>query len=301
MVNTTRRIAKEWKLFSNVNSSEKATILILWDPNILDIQQINLSSQQISCRVNSIDGRFSCVISSVYDYNNMQTRKDLWTELSLIHNSIGSIPWLICGDFNTELCSDEKLGGSDLTDGLMLIPMTLAYLLKILNSSHVEFMLPNFSDHSQLLSQFMMIVLKLKGALKSLNKRHFGNISEQVIRAKVELEDIQKKLQADPLNPAFINQERESIVLYNKLLDHELSFYQQKARTAWSIQGDRNSKLFHSAIKTNRHNNRILVLYNSQGARLTDGDEIAKEFISFYKNLMGTAVHTSKPEDLVIQ
>ncbi|XP_020271184.1 uncharacterized protein LOC109846370 [Asparagus officinalis] len=52
----------------------------------------------------------------VYGYNNMQARKDLWTKLSLIHKSIGNIPWLICGDFNTMLCSEEKLGGSVLTD-----------------------------------------------------------------------------------------------------------------------------------------------------------------------------------------
>ncbi|XP_020270846.1 uncharacterized protein LOC109846036 [Asparagus officinalis] len=142
---------------------------------------------------------------------------------------------------------------------------------------------------------------RLKGALKSLNRRHFCNISEQVIRAKIEMEKIQKKLQDDPLNPTFICQERKSIALYNKLLDHEISFYQQKAITAWSIQGDRNTALFHSAIKANMHNNRVSILYNSHGDRLTDGEEIVKEFVSYYKSLMGTTIHTVKPDKHIIQ
>ncbi|XP_020266944.1 uncharacterized protein LOC109842484 [Asparagus officinalis] len=338
-----KRIAKEWDWLSNVNNSEKARIFILWDPNILSIQQMSLSSQQITCKVNSIDGRLSCIISSVYGYNNIQDRKSLWEELTLIHRSVGNLPWIICGDFNAMVDSGEKLGGSTLTDAdtidfrSFIDDCQLTHLKTIgcfftwnnkqdkdsrvwsrldrtlvndnwiqhINSSHVEYMVPRLSDHSPAIvsvyddpsygkkpfrffnmwtkhDDFSTTVssiwqthingfhmysvyskLKmLKGALKSLNRRHFGNISEQVIRAKTEME---------------------------------------KARTAWYIQGDRNSKLFHSAIKNNRHNNRVQVLYNSQGDRITDGEEIIKEFISYYKNLMGTAIPTVKTESHVIQ
>ncbi|XP_020256483.1 uncharacterized protein LOC109833285 [Asparagus officinalis] len=43
------------------------------------------------------------------------------------------------------------------------------------------------------------------------------------------------------------------------------------------------------------------VLYNDMGHRITDGDEIAKEFVSYYKNLMGKAKVTSKPNFNIIQ
>ncbi|XP_020249133.1 uncharacterized protein LOC109826515 [Asparagus officinalis] len=173
-------------------------------------------------------------------------------------------------------------------------------------TKHADF-LPTVSDIwlSQINGFHMYSVYtklkRLKGALKSLNRRHFGNISEKVIRAKIEMEEIQKKLQDDPLNPTFICHERKSIALYNKLLDHEISFYQQKARTAWCIQSDRNTALFHSAIKANRHKYRVSILYNSHGDRLTDGEEIVKEFVSYYKRLMGTAIHTVKPDRHITQ
>ncbi|XP_020253837.1 uncharacterized protein LOC109830891 [Asparagus officinalis] len=123
--------------------------------------------------------------------------------------------------------------------------------INLVNSSHVEYMLPSFSDHSPALvliyadniqgekpfkffkmwtkhDDFLPTVSaiwgsyvdgykmfsvfsklkQLKGSLKELNKRHFHNISEQVQRAKLALEEIQKKLQSDPFNDALISQER---------------------------------------------------------------------------------------------
>ncbi|XP_020253930.1 uncharacterized protein LOC109830996 [Asparagus officinalis] len=104
----------------------------------------------------------------------------------------------------------------------------------------------------------------LKGVLKVLNKRHFYNISEQVQRAKFVLEDTQKKLQNNPLDPMLICQEKENLSSYNKLMDCEVSFYQQKARIAWSVHGDRSTSYFHVVAKRNRHNNNVVVLYSNR-------------------------------------
>ncbi|XP_020243212.1 uncharacterized protein LOC109821438 [Asparagus officinalis] len=139
----------------------------------------------------------------------------------------------------------------------------------------------------------------LRGALKDLNKKHFYNISEQVLGAKIALEEVQGNLQVNPLNCDLIRKEKECYSLYNKLLDCELSFYKQKARIAWSLQGDRNTRFFHSLAKSNMHNNRIVVLYNSRGDKLTDGDAIVEELVTFYRNLLGTASSTL-PADMDI-
>ncbi|XP_020266679.1 uncharacterized protein LOC109842189 [Asparagus officinalis] len=106
----------------------------------------------------------------------------------------------------------------------------------------------------------------LKNELKDLNKRYYSNISEQ---------------------------EKNCITSYNNLLDCELSFYQQKARILWSVQGDRCTSYFHSVIKSKRDQNRILMLYNSAGEKLSDEEKITSEFITFYKNLMGTSSVTA--------
>ncbi|XP_020259145.1 uncharacterized protein LOC109835584 [Asparagus officinalis] len=315
----------------------------MWDPNILDIQIVKLSAQHITCIVKSLDGRIDCVISSIYGYNLMENRKDLWSELKLIHQSIGNTPWLLCGDFNVVIGNEEKLGGSllseantkdfkDFIDGyhlnhLKLIGCFIHGIIRrimfsrvwsrldralvndswinIFSSSQVEFLLPHFSNHSPALvsiyEEFYSKLKKLRGALKEINRKHFYNISEQAQRARHALEDAQKNLQTSPFNPVFINKEKECVAAYNKLLDCEMSFYQQKARIAWSIKGDRCTILFHSIIKSNRHHNKVLVLYNGMGQRITNGDEIANELISLYKNLMGTATDTLNPDKNIIQ
>ncbi|XP_020258449.1 uncharacterized protein LOC109834843 [Asparagus officinalis] len=377
----TKKIAINWKWISNVTDTDKARILILWDPDIWNIQVDFTSSQHITCSVNSIDGRINCIISSIYGLNHQESRKILWTDLLQMHQKAGNTPWLLCGDFNTMINADEKIGGIALTDAdthdfNSFIDNSNLLHLKTLgcfftwsnkqdqnsriwcrldralvneswidkyNSSHVEYLLPTSSDHSPALIKIyeeekqgkkpfkffnmwtkhssylhtvnsiwqlkvkgytmFSVVTKLKllrGALKDLNRKHFGNISEKVQRAKYTLEDVQKKLQEDPFNQMFISQEKNCLSEYNKLLNCELSFYQQKARIHWSIKGDRCTSYFHSIIKSNRHLNRVSVLNNSMGERLTEGGQIINEFISYYRNLMGTSVPSSSPDIRII-
>ncbi|XP_020243149.1 uncharacterized protein LOC109821370 [Asparagus officinalis] len=337
------KIAINWKCVSNANNSDKARIMILWDPNILDVHIIGSSAQHVTCAVNSLDGGLTCVISSVYGFNHSDGRKSLWTDLSQIQHAFGTLPWLLCGDFNAMISEDEKLGGTTLSEtdtrdfnhfiDKKTIALQIVLLLHLQGTptenllvlvrfrTEVEFLLPSFSDHSpafisifedqvqvssiwntSIVGHTMFSVCSklklLKTALKDLNKRHFCNISEQVLRAKVDLENAQKALLSDPFNASLINQEKEKgfITTFNKLLECELSFYQQKARIKWNLKGDRCTRFFHSVIKSNRHQNRIMILYNNNGDRITEGDEIAMELVSYYKSLFGASVTTIDPD-----
>ncbi|XP_020266418.1 uncharacterized protein LOC109841907 [Asparagus officinalis] len=283
------KIAKNWSWFSNANSSTKARILTLWDPDILDIQVLYYSPQQVTCSVNSKDGNFNSILSTVYGFNHQEARKSLWLELTQIKQAIGNQAWLLCGDFNVMISNEEKLGGTLLTDNdtndfcRFIEDCQLSHLKTIdcfytwnnkqdsdsrvwcrldralvndlwiskYNASHVEYMLPSFSDHSPALvyvyedkvqgkkpfkffkmwikhDEFLPTVKaiwetpvrgckmfsvhsklkKLKESLKGLNKRHFSNISEQVLRAKTEVDEVQMKLQSDPLNSVLIRKEK---------------------------------------------------------------------------------------------
>ncbi|XP_020258489.1 uncharacterized protein LOC109834882 [Asparagus officinalis] len=352
-----KKIASTWKWFSNDHNSSKARILLLWDPNSLEVQIDSQSSQHITCLVRSFDGRIDClIITSIYGHNQLENRRDLWQELNQARLSAGNKHWILCGDFNTITGSDDKLGGAvvtetkttdfmDFIDDCHLSHMktegchftwnnkqeansrvwsrldrTLVNdaWLNLYNSNHVEFLQPSFSDHSSALVSiydecvqgkkpfkiFKMWIkhedyiptvssiwqtsitgckmysvaskLKLlKVALKDLNRKIFHNISEQVNRAKINLKKAQNNLQADPLNSVLIAQEKECIVTFNRLLECELSFYQQKSRIQWIVQGDRCTSYFHSAIKAKRHLNRVNLLYNSAGDKITDAQTIA--------------------------
>ncbi|XP_020264584.1 uncharacterized protein LOC109840369 [Asparagus officinalis] len=283
----TRKIASNWEWESNVRAVGKAMIIIMWDPNIFDTQVINMSDQQITCSVKSKDGRLDCFISAIYGFNQLEARKGLWNDLNSICQSIGNTPWLLRGDFNAMISSEEKLTGVILTephtgDFCNFIEVCALSHLKTqgffftwnnkqeadarvwsrldralindawinnFNSSHVEFMMPGISDHSpaivllyedtfprkksfkfykiwinhdsyiptisniwhQFIQGYSMfsVYTKLKvlrGALKDLNKKHFNNISEQVLRAKNALQEDQENLQVNPLNYDLIRQ-----------------------------------------------------------------------------------------------
>ncbi|XP_020252354.1 uncharacterized protein LOC109829726 [Asparagus officinalis] len=77
----------------------------------------------------------------------------------------------------------------------------------------------------------------LKHALKELNKKHFMNIGEQVLRAKEKLIGVQKQLNLDLFNKDLISQEKECIQKYNGLLQCEESFHRQKANISWAVHG----------------------------------------------------------------
>ncbi|XP_020254145.1 uncharacterized protein LOC109831220 [Asparagus officinalis] len=183
---TAKKIAKKWKWLSTVRGSEKARILILWDQNFFDIQVIKNSDQHITCYMKSLDGRLSCIVSTVYGFNRQEARKELWEDLKQISQNIRNVPWRICGDYNCLLSNEEKLGGINLTEAdtkdfkKFIEDCNLRHLKTqgcfytwnnkqdansriwcrldraLINdawideyiSSHVEFMLPNLSDHS---------------------------------------------------------------------------------------------------------------------------------------------------------
>ncbi|XP_020270783.1 uncharacterized protein LOC109845967 [Asparagus officinalis] len=136
----------------------------------------------------------------------------------------------------------------------------------------------------------------LKPALKELNRRHFMNISEQVLRAKHELSDIQNRMSTDLFNSHLISKEKECLKKYTSLLQCEESFYRQKASIKWAIQGDKSSHFFHSAMKARRHQNRVLSLYTEDGNRISDMDTIINELINYYKSLLGVSGNVSEPD-----
>ncbi|XP_020262348.1 uncharacterized protein LOC109838308 [Asparagus officinalis] len=125
-------------------------------------------------------------INSFSPLAGIDSRKALWTELLQVHQTVGNTPWLLCGDFNTMINNNEKLGRIALTDAntkdfnSFIEDIHLLHLKTLgcfftwnnkqdhdarvwcrldralvndswthkYNSSHVEFLLPNFSDHS---------------------------------------------------------------------------------------------------------------------------------------------------------
>ncbi|XP_020255457.1 uncharacterized protein LOC109832518 [Asparagus officinalis] len=303
-----RKIHGNWKWISNANNSSKARLLIL----ILDVHVDKLSAQHVTCLVKSLDvGNKAWILCG--DFNTITGNEDkLGGAMAIEAETIDFrefIDMCYLSHLKTEGCYftwNNKQDSNSRVWSRLDRALTNDSWINLHNSSHVEYMLPSCSDHSPALVSiyddclhgkkpfklFKMWIkhdnylpitstvwqnsiagcamfsvaskLKLlKNALKDLNKRNFHNISEQVVRARINLENVQNNPQEDPLNTDLINQE----IL--------LCFLQQTFGV-------------------------VTVLYNSAGCRIIDGEGIIQELISFYKNLMGSATKTSKPDGNII-
>ncbi|XP_020259073.1 uncharacterized protein LOC109835511 [Asparagus officinalis] len=325
------KITKSWKWVSNVQEAGNGRIWILWDNDILKIQNVIFSEQCITCTVESRDGRFFSLCTIVYASNHLASRKNLWRDLLTLKQGVNS-PWIIGGDFNAIASCEEKIGGLPVTEsdtedfqnfinaGQLLHLRSTGSLITIEDDisegkrpfkffnmwvKHPDFISTVHSIWDQSSEGYNMFrfhtkLKKLKHALKELNKNHFMNISEQVCRAKEELADIQKQLNDDLFNSVLIAKEKECIKKYDRLIDCESSYFKQKANINWSLQGDKGSRFFHSIMKKKRHLNRILTLYTDNGSRITNRSEIIAEIINYYKKIMGTSVPTATPDPEVI-
>ncbi|XP_058103375.1 uncharacterized protein LOC131246929 [Magnolia sinica] len=75
----------------------------------IQVQSVSASRQCVSCLV-TIDNISPFMLSVVYASCNKDHRKVLWDELRRI-SSIVPGPWMVCGDFNTTVPIEERLGG----------------------------------------------------------------------------------------------------------------------------------------------------------------------------------------------
>ncbi|XP_020266575.1 uncharacterized protein LOC109842073 [Asparagus officinalis] len=326
--NITKKIQGNWEWFSNADNSSKARIMILWDPNILEVYIDKFSAQHITCSVKSLDGRVECLVSSIYGHNHQATRKALWQDLLQIQQTVVNKPWILSGDFNAITGQEDKIGGAAVTEAEttdfreFIDKCHLSHLktegchytwnnkqdsnfrvwsrldralvndswINLHNSSHVEYLLPSCSDHSPALVSIYDDHVQGKKPFK---------FYKMWIKHDSYLPIISTVWQSTIAGCSMFSVTSKLKLLKTALKDlNKRSFHnisEQKSRIQWSVQGDRCTSFYHSAIKAKRHLNRVMVLYNDAGCRLTDGDEITQELISFYKKLMGTTIKTASP------
>ncbi|RYR39566.1 hypothetical protein Ahy_A09g045127 isoform B [Arachis hypogaea] len=124
----------------------------------------------------------------------------------------------------------------------------------------------------------------LKGKLQDWNKDTFGNIFKQKRKIMNRLKGIQrhttygKNKFLDRLE-ANLHQEMEEI------LKKEEIFWFQKSRAQWIVEGDRNTKFYHTKTIIRRAKNKISKLRNQQGEWIENGTETKDHAVQFFKDL----------------
>lgn len=69
---------------------------------------------------------------------------------------------------------------------------------------------------------------------------------------------------------------------YTRYLNLEESYWQQKVVYDWFVDGDRNTKFFHSMVKGRRQKLKLMKIQNQQRVWLEKSKEITDKAVMFY-------------------
>lgn len=103
-----------WRHTDNFLSHPAGRILILWDQAKAELRVLETTPQVIHCEVTCKVTSNTFRLSFVYGFHSIVTRRTLWSNL-IEFGAACSIPWLIMGDFNNVLRTDERCNGADVT------------------------------------------------------------------------------------------------------------------------------------------------------------------------------------------
>jgi exonuclease III len=104
-----------WEILHNCNDHWLGKIWICWDPGGFSINVVDVHEQVLTCKVNATDNRGSWMMSIVYGSNQGTDGRHLLQRLIILKIFVGSVPWLIAGDFNVIRSQQERWGNAALT------------------------------------------------------------------------------------------------------------------------------------------------------------------------------------------
>ena len=85
-------------------------IWLLWNSELVDVSVLAATEQEIHVFVKVLSSNFSWLLYSIYTSPCFLEHKVLWNNLSQVA-TLHNLPWLLVGDFNEVLSSEDKFGG----------------------------------------------------------------------------------------------------------------------------------------------------------------------------------------------
>ncbi|XP_021676788.2 uncharacterized protein LOC110662197 [Hevea brasiliensis] len=247
-------------------------------------------------------------------------RNSLWHKLSIFNDSISDL-WLLVGDFNALLSSEDRQGGLNRRSG---ISNQFVSCFASAALSELVFRGPKFTwkrgslyqrldrafyygpwslkfpeadvlrlpwIHSNHRPQLVRLqswspptIVGFANDLKEWNGKVFGNVFHFKKQLLARIEGIQRVLEnrtSSHLMELECQLRRELDVI---LYREELIWF-QKSRSEWIQWDDKNSSYFHQRTIKRRKCNRIIVLKDEEGNRLEEQGTLKKLAIDFFSKL----------------
>ncbi|XP_070021780.1 uncharacterized protein [Nicotiana sylvestris] len=103
-----------WKYLTNLEYHYNGRIWITWRPDYYKVILMSMLAQVIKCEVHHIPLQMTFELCYVYALNTREERKDLWDKL-VSHSRRCTRPWMVLGDFNTILKTEDIIGRNPVT------------------------------------------------------------------------------------------------------------------------------------------------------------------------------------------
>ncbi|XP_074305552.1 uncharacterized protein LOC141640770 [Silene latifolia] len=296
-------ISGSWSVCTNHQSHKGGRIWVLWNPQALTLDVQHISTQTVHTRVTDRGRNLTYWVTFVYGFNKAVDRKVLWSTLENYHK-VTPGAWLIGGDFNNILHSNERIGAT--ITSVEMAPFqhcvqncgvedikAMGYFLTWTNKQEV---------HSRFYSRIDRALINDEWL--NLFPESFANFLPEGVydHSLVSFSwNQQTGLGIFPLDilicgrklliswVSLRNTEKQAAVGFKVLDEARVAFLAQKAKVNWLEEGDDNTAFFHSTIKKRRVSNKVVQIEDETGNVLTQIQDINAAFENYYIQLLGTS------------
>ncbi|GJT35991.1 RNA-directed DNA polymerase, eukaryota, reverse transcriptase zinc-binding domain protein [Tanacetum coccineum] len=253
----------------NNSDSEEVEDVYIDDTGMVECMEkdgMDSAKQSMFGEITTLNYNKSVSCMFVYVANGGIERRWLWKDLQMQKRIVRDRPWIMMGDMNVTMVSNEhSAGGSSMTSDINDFK-------ECVNSIEMEDiassgLFANFVADKQ---EFLYIVSKywtneyggckmfqivkrirsLKRGLKKLIWKN-GNIFDNITSLKNKLKEIQIEIDKDPRDKQLRSEESSCLQEYVEALKDEEKLLFQKAKIKWLSVGDRNNAYFHKVLKRN--------------------------------------------------
>ncbi|XP_027096071.1 uncharacterized protein [Coffea arabica] len=242
--------------------------------------RVGESAQHLSLKVTSQLLPSPVYVSFVHAKSTEQERTLLWT--NLLAENPSDCPWMVMGDFNAIVSTDEKRGGLPfrVDEG-----MELRTFMSLAGVSDAGFSGSPFTWCNNR-GGLARIWKRLDRVLVNQSISSLGvSFMVQHLQAEEVVEVAENAFINEPSQPHWLSLQEARANLKNSLVREE-AFWKQKSRVKWLKDGDTNSKYFHSVVAERRAKSIIHRIKNDQGEWISDEDHISAEAEKFFKSLL---------------
>ncbi|GJS86396.1 RNA-directed DNA polymerase, eukaryota, reverse transcriptase zinc-binding domain protein [Tanacetum coccineum] len=305
-----------WEWYSNMKHCDKGCRIMLgWNVDHVYVNLIHSDKQCMFCEITTVNGNKRVLCTFVYAANGGKERKYLWRNLIIQKKIVGNNAWLMMGNINEHSAGSSCMSSdmNDFKDCINHIKME-DIASSVIQDKKRAFKFTNFiAEKKELLPtvrkgwedeyegcEMFKTIKKLKGLKRDLKKLTWkdGNIFDKVNCLKMQLKDVQLRIDKDPYDKDLRNEESKCLSEYVEAMKDKEKMLYQKAKIKWLSVGDRNNAYFHRVLKNRNHKNIINSIRDGKGNLYKEKD-VADQFVNHFQAFLGNT-ETVKDCDYII-